>query len=290
MTDPHEPCDDELLSADLDGAADSAERARIVGDPQARARQDQLRAAAALVGQSVEPLPGPTVDTLIARALDAAGSADDVGPIPLRPPTGRRRRLPPPWSVAATILILVVVGLSLVWRGRAAPHATTAARTARAPASAAASGAPSAAPSSSAAGSSASTAPQSLDRQSLSATGATTDLGSFSNDVALRTALRNGLPRPAGASAAGAPPAIAPTAVSRCATVIENTGLPVAQRLQVAVARVAGQPLIVFEYRASAAATPTTGAPPPGSSGVVRTLIAVVDPATCKPRVLFVRP
>jgi hypothetical protein len=109
MTDPTAPTDDELSLA-LDGTADAELLARIDASPEAQARLDDLRAASALVSTPVAPLDADTVDDLVATALDT----------PVAPPrvARRGRRAATPWLVAASVVILMAVGLSLVWAGR----------------------------------------------------------------------------------------------------------------------------------------------------------------------------
>lgn len=109
MTDPTTPTDDDLSLA-LDGAADAELLARIEASPGAQARLGELRAAAALVSTPVEPLDGDTVDDLVAAALDAP-----VAPLVRSSSRGNRRT---PWLVAASVIVLMAVGLTLVWAGR----------------------------------------------------------------------------------------------------------------------------------------------------------------------------
>ncbi|HWJ60692.1 MAG TPA: hypothetical protein VNS19_01885 [Acidimicrobiales bacterium] len=110
MTDPH-PLTDDDLSLALDGEADAQLLARIDADPAAQARLEELRAAAQLSGAPVPPLDDDVVDDLIARAIDTP-----VAPVV----TGTRRssRRAAPWLVAASVVLLMAVGLSLVWAGR----------------------------------------------------------------------------------------------------------------------------------------------------------------------------
>ena len=127
MTDlpPPPPVSDEDLSAAVDGLAAPDVVERIAADPSTVGRQRAMTAAATAVGSSVTPLPGATVDHLIANALAAGpGSTGDdqaAAPGPLLAPHGptpsRRRRLPPTWLVAAVITLVVAVGLTLVWSG-----------------------------------------------------------------------------------------------------------------------------------------------------------------------------
>ena len=109
MTDHSTPTDDELSLA-LDGKADAALQARIDASPEAQARLEQLRAAATLVsGTPIPPLDAEVVDGLIATAVDT----------PIAPNQRvAARRGPTPWLVAAAVILLMAVGLSLVWAGR----------------------------------------------------------------------------------------------------------------------------------------------------------------------------
>ena len=112
MTDHSTPTDDDLSLAH-DGEADAELLARIEASPEAQARLEQLRAASRLVGNApVPPLADGTVDELIATALDTP-----VAPA-RRTSTTSRRRGAAPWLVAASVVLLMAVGLSLVWAGR----------------------------------------------------------------------------------------------------------------------------------------------------------------------------
>jgi hypothetical protein len=84
MTTSPPPLDDLQLSDALDGDAGPDVAARLAGDPAARARLDQLRAARDLVAAGeVAPLPDATVDRLVAAALDPldAPTAIDTDPV-----------------------------------------------------------------------------------------------------------------------------------------------------------------------------------------------------------------
>ncbi|WP_421117986.1 hypothetical protein ACE2AJ_11285 [Aquihabitans daechungensis] len=110
MTDHPTPTDDDLSLA-LDGEADAELLARIDADPAARARLEQLRGAAGLVGDAtVPPLDDDVVDQLIATAVDT----------PMAPPRPASSRASgaTPWLVAAAVIVLMAIGLSLVWAGR----------------------------------------------------------------------------------------------------------------------------------------------------------------------------
>jgi hypothetical protein len=144
MTTSPPPLDDLQLSDALDGDAGPDVAARLAGDPAARARLDQLRAARDLVAAGeVAPLPDATVDRLVAAALDpldaptaidtdpvATGQGDDGqgegegdseadGTVPIvAPGPSRRSGTVPPWLVAAVVLLLLGIGLTLVYTGR----------------------------------------------------------------------------------------------------------------------------------------------------------------------------
>lgn len=106
----HPTITDDDLSLALDGEAGPELLARIEADPVALARLDAMRAAAAQVAAPVDPLDDATVDQLVTNAL-----ATPVAPA--RPVAAGPRRATP-WLVAASVIILMAVGLSLVWAGR----------------------------------------------------------------------------------------------------------------------------------------------------------------------------
>jgi hypothetical protein len=112
-TDPPTPFTDDDLSADLDGEVTSAVHDAIEDDPAARARRAELARARALVASSSTPSLAPDVAE---RLLDAAIDAADRPLAPVAPL--RRWRGPAPWQVAAAVILLVAVGLSLVYTGR----------------------------------------------------------------------------------------------------------------------------------------------------------------------------
>ena len=113
MTD-HPPLTDDDLSLALDGEADAELLARIAADPDAEARLERMRAAAELVGSTpVPPLSDGAVDELIANAVDAP-----VAPTVAAGTRRRAQRGATPWLVAAAVIVLMAVGLSLVWAGR----------------------------------------------------------------------------------------------------------------------------------------------------------------------------
>ena len=145
MTTSPPPLDDLQLSDALDGDAGPDVAARLAADPAARARLDQLRAARDLVAAGeVAPLPGATVDRLVAAALDSLDATDatDTDPVAtghghgddggygdgkgegdgthpiVAPGPSRRTGSVPPWLVAAVVLLLLGIGLTLVYTGR----------------------------------------------------------------------------------------------------------------------------------------------------------------------------
>lgn len=110
MTDLPPPTDDDLSLA-LDGEADADLLARIEASPGARARLEELRAAQSLLASStVAALDDDVVDDLIASAVDT--------PIAPQHQRTRRPRGAAPWLVAAAVIVLMAIGLSLVWAGR----------------------------------------------------------------------------------------------------------------------------------------------------------------------------
>ncbi|MCU1455397.1 MAG: hypothetical protein JWN46_3543 [Acidimicrobiales bacterium] len=292
MTDPDEPLTDEQLSADLDDEADPGVRERIASDPRAKARQEQLREAARLIAAPVDSPAPATIAALVSRALDELAGDDGAGEgdePPLAPPIPlRRRRLPPPWTVAAAVVVLVVVGLSLVWSGRTsqrhaaqqtAASGSSAADAAKAPSPTTGGHAPSVA-----GGADPAVSGTPLSRTATAAAAAV-DLGTFTDTTALRNALRSGFPSAPPPAARADAAAVSPTALTRCAQVVANTGLPIDALLHTGIARVAGQPLIVYEYQYRPAGPSTTA----GKTVAARTLVVAVDPTACKPRLTFVR-
>ncbi|HWJ97653.1 MAG TPA: hypothetical protein VNQ33_05795 [Acidimicrobiales bacterium] len=105
------PLSDDDLSLALDGEADAALLARIDARPEAQARLAELRAAQELLGSaSVPALDDDAVDQLVATAVDT--------PVPPEHGRSRGQRHAAPWIVAAAVILLMAVGLSLVWAGR----------------------------------------------------------------------------------------------------------------------------------------------------------------------------
>jgi hypothetical protein len=110
MTNSPAPFSDDDLSADLDDEAGIDVRARILEDPQASARRTELAEAARWLADSpVARLPDEQVDALVANALEVSAA-------PALP--RRAGRSGAPWLVAAAVIVLVGIGLSLIWTGR----------------------------------------------------------------------------------------------------------------------------------------------------------------------------
>lgn len=133
MTTTPPPFDDLDLSAVLDGDADPALAARIAADPEAQVELDRRRTARDLLAAATVPaLADRTVDRLVAAALHAgeAGSPvgaeagpDDLDHAEVMAPLTRRRSQPAPaWLVAAAVLMLMGIGLTLVYTGRDDPE------------------------------------------------------------------------------------------------------------------------------------------------------------------------
>ncbi|MCB0964924.1 MAG: hypothetical protein KDA98_16730, partial [Acidimicrobiales bacterium] len=241
MNDDPTPLTDEELSAAVDGEADAALLARIEADPTARARRDELRAAADQVA-ALPPveLGAADVDRLIATALDA----------PTAPAAPARAVARTTWLVAAAVIVLVAIGLGLVLSGRdagddvassdgiessQATEAFDAVGGSTEDGAATAELAPDAADSEAPA--STTTAPGGDE-----ASAALVDLGTFASGAELREALASSFPATANTtrtdSTAGALPA--PAAVDHCATQLQVTLELDGDPLQVGVATVDG--------------------------------------------------
>lgn len=146
MTDPRPLPSDQDLSAYLDGVAPEDVEAQVRDDPAAASRLAEIRAARDLARTSgPDPLDSGVVDTLIDRALESSdrwvtggsarrdedqntgrGGAATVTPIDAHddnrsspsvspPDESRFRSSPPIWMVAASVALLLAVGLGLVW-------------------------------------------------------------------------------------------------------------------------------------------------------------------------------
>jgi hypothetical protein len=319
MTDPPEPLTDEYLSASLDGEATSPEGEasapddasarpavdRIASDPAAAARHEQLREAARVIGRDVAPLADEVVDDLVTEALASADQDqdDNADPdpedvaVPVR--TGRRRSGPPLWSVAAALVVLVALGLSLIYRGTSGDrHGETATTASTQPATATESAA---SPTSSVSGSKARSKSNTTDgaatnfdavnpdatgpqlsgsgsspvpqAKQVAPKGPVLDLGEYASKDALRQATRKGFPK---ALPLRHSVQVSLAQVVRCAGLIDNSPLPVRQRITQAAATVDGTAVLVYQYKAT-----------PSSSGAPRTLIVTMGPAACDPELVF---
>ena len=315
MTSSPPPLDDLQLSDALDGDAGPDVTARLAADPAARARLDQLRAARDLVAAGEgAPLPGATVDRLVAAALDSLDATDatDTDPVAtgqgddgdsdsdgqgegdsegdgthpiVAPGPSRRTGSVPPWLVAAVVLLLLGIGLTLVYTGRDA-DTDVAFDTVG---------------SSIADGSAATDAGRSTDEETAalesgdaaagtaedasSTTGAPlagtasapvlVPLGSFPDPDALRVHLRDGFPEAAPDAAPATETDV--DAAFRCLGKIDgmfNTG---SEPAHVGLATVANEPTVVYElpYRTD--------------DGRDTTLVVAVGELTCIPSLSFQR-
>jgi hypothetical protein len=121
MTSTPSPLDDDLLSSVLDGDADAATVARIAADPSASSRLSQLHdAQGMLAASSVPPLGDDVITAMIDSAVQTTSEHDDQEPdrdgvVPI--PSSRTGPVPG-WLVAAVVLILMGIGLTLVYTGR----------------------------------------------------------------------------------------------------------------------------------------------------------------------------
>ncbi|MCB0970372.1 MAG: hypothetical protein KDA97_02475 [Acidimicrobiales bacterium] len=285
MTDPNTPLTDEDLSAAIDGEADAELLARIEADPVARARRDELAAAAAHVAELVPPaLDDAVVDDLVAAALDE----------PVAPARPSRSTGTAPWLVAAVVVALAGIGLALVLAGRGAGDDVASQRfdtvgsaigddagaggTAldeEAAEPATASGAESA----DAAHGAAPTTTTSPSLNTTSGGEEVLDLGTFASGAELREALAEVFPGAAFSADDGATRSRASDdAVARCAEQLRVT-LELADGPQrVGIAVVDGQDVLVYEF-----ATVAT------DDGSPTTLVAAVGIDACDPIELFER-
>lgn len=273
---------DEELSAAIDGEADPELLARIEASPEARARLHAMRAAAELVGDAaVDPLGDDDVDALIAGALDAPVA-------PVRPASARGRT---PWLVAASVVLLMAVGLTLIWAGRGSDsdQASSAANTgASEQFDKAADSAPTdrtpaeMAPSTDAGTGTASGAPATTVAPAFTAGGGTLFLGSYADGDALREATATSfaaaseLSATRTTSADAAPPADA--AISRCAEQLKVTLSQKAAPTASAYALVDGKVVLVYEFATTSLA-----------DGSDTTLVAAVGADACQQVVIFER-
>jgi hypothetical protein len=305
MTTTPPPFDDLQLSAALDDDVDAGVAARIEQDPEAQVRLDQLRTARDLVAAAtVDPLPRATVDHLLTTALGAADTdtdTDEAGSAPtapdvVAPSTGRRPGPVPAWLVAAVVLVLMGVGLSLVYAGRDDDTEVAVSEVGQSGAEAADGGAgartdgETGAPD---AGSTAAAEAEAPEPDGAATEGAGTDdaptattlsptgvpvlvpLGSFTDADALRVHLRDGFPAPA----AGSEPATETDldAAFRCLGKIDGMFGTGSEPVQVGLATVADEPTVVYElpYRTD--------------DGRDTTLVVAVGELTCIPSLSFQR-
>ena len=269
MTDDPTPLTDEELSAAIDGEADPEVTARLDRDPAARARFDELRAVADRVaGLDPVALGDAEVDRLVAGALDA----------PAAPPAPARTGSRTTWLVAAAVVLLVGLGLTLVFTGRdstdevASTDADSFETVDGAGDDGSASGAEAAPEASGEADIAAdaaipSTAPGAADL---------VDLGTFPSGAALREALATSFP--AAAERATSAPALGTSAIDRCAEQLQVTLELDDGPQQVGVAVVDGDDVVVYEFATTAT-----------DDGSPTTLVAAVGVDACDPIELFER-
>ena len=256
MTDPVEPRSaiDELLSADIDGASSHDEHARIEADPALRARREELRAVASLVERRPPVLPPAQVDALISRVFDEVDipeasqqTAQEVPPsAPLISLAGRHRRMPP--LVAAAVILLAGLGVILVVTDRSPRSGTTASKQLdkskagdkSVPSHGGRSGAD--------------TTESKSFSPSLKSSAVLSFIGDYSSTTALRSALRTRSVPQSATSDSGGRSQVSAGQADRCATVVEarDPRLTRSNRRSIVTASVAGQRVLVLEYRARA--------------------------------------
>lgn len=280
MTDPRPPLSDDDLSALLDGEAAPDVAARVRDDPAAAARLEALRAAATAIHDlPVTPLPAATVDDLVGRALAAAdgaatGPAPDDDPdavvAPLRPRGGASV---PRWLVAAAVVLLVAVGLSLVWSGR-----DDRTETASTPPSAQDQASEEALDEDGAGDGDGATSggvqseevPAATPDQAIPGRGTeVTDLGEFATLDDLRTSLARAFPTDRAAVDGAAAPSAA--AVLRCQQLMTEVFVLEGEPTHIGQATVDGDPYLVYEFDAVSATDGTTPT----------TFLTVNDPTSC---------
>ena len=282
MNDPTTPTDEEL-SAAIDGEADDAVVARIAASPTAGARQAELQDAADRIAASgVPPLDPDTVDRLIGEAIDT----------PLAPVrTERPRRRLAPLAVAAAVVVLMALGLTLIWAGRGAKsdQASSTAKSGSvastiAPESALAAGsAGTSAPQPSAGGSATTT--NSGSASDYAASGVQF-LGTFPSGAKLREATAVSLAKAsaledvARANGNAGTSSKVPTdkALARCADQLKVTLSMKAGPTATAYAIVDGDLALVYEFDTTSA-----------KDGTPTTLVAAVGATACDPIVIFER-
>lgn len=293
MTDrPTIPDDD--LSLALDGEADPELQARIDASPEAQVRLGALRAAADRVAAGPAPLDADQVDDLIATALDAP-----VAPVARRT---RRQGRATPWLVAASVIVLMAIGLSLVWAGRNGDDDQASAKMGDVAAESSGSGSAAADSSFTEGGSSTadpSEAPAAgghgsattVARSTTSASLPLLYLGSFDSADALRAATASSLAdawKASGSKVAyqsdtsttdrstGSAPA--PESVDRCGDQLQVTLSTGSAPIQTGYATVDGKEVLVYEFAAVSA-----------RDGKDTTLVAAVGTDACDEVVIFER-
>jgi hypothetical protein len=308
MTTTPPPFDDLQLSAALDDDVDAEVAARIEQDPEARVRLDQLRTARDLVAAAtVDPLPRATVEHLLTTALGAADADTDTGeagpaptaPAVVAPSPGRRPGSAPAWLVAAVVLVLMGVGLTLVYAGRDDDTEVAVSEVGQSVDESADGGAgartdaETGAPDGPDTGSAAAAEAEAPEPDGAATEGAGTDdaptattlsptgapvlvpLGSFTDADALRVHLRDGFPTPA----AGSEPATETDldAAFRCLGKIDGMFGTGSEPVHVGLATVAEEPTVVYElpYRTD--------------DGRDTTLVVAVGELTCIPSLSFQR-
>lgn len=283
MNDPTTPTDEDL-SAAIDGEADDTVVARIAASPAASARQAELQGAADRVAaSSVPPLDPDTVDRLIGEALDT----------PLAPVRAERRpRKLAPIAVAAAVIVLMAIGLTLIWAGRGV-ESDQASSTAKSD-QVASTIAPESALAADAGGSSAPKPSAGTGSASTSKSGSTSDytvsgvqfLGSFPSGAKLREATAVSLDKAtalqdiARANGTADTSTKVPTdkALSRCADQLQVTLSMKAGPTATAYALVDGDLTLVYEFASTSA-----------KDGTPTTLVAAVGATACDPVIIFER-
>lgn len=127
---PEDSTLDELVSAVLDGEATPAERARVLADPVAVARLEELRSLRSRLLGTATATPSPDGVDPVVLALEASGASEqdmtatgdrgtaDVSAMP-RPRVRRERRRGRPLAVVASLAaaaVVVVVGIGVASR------------------------------------------------------------------------------------------------------------------------------------------------------------------------------
>ncbi len=276
------------LSLSLDGVASPEIEARLQSDHATLARREQMRRAIELIASPPSPLDDQAVNSTISAALDGARrnvSADPgvVSMLPSPGSTGSRRI--PPWLVAAAVLILMGVGLTLVYTGRetstdvafqqvgsslepdtALTESADADNTAEREAAAAGAAAPDAADAVS-------------TTSAVSSAGGTSvptlvPLGSFESADQLREHLRSGFPE--------APPDVTNAehdldAAFRCLGKIDTMFGTGSEPVHVGLATIAGDRTVVYEL------------PYKATDGRQTTLVVAVGELSCIPALSFQR-